>query len=120
VGNVLELLPGGGNRETDSGKFLAPQLAVRSDHLVSEGASNLLQSGPARLDDFPGEDVGVDDRDGAFAQQIPGGGFTHANTASESKDFHASSWQRLQSSAGLRVRNPARPRAPAQGETTAR
>jgi hypothetical protein len=82
VEDLLEAMAGGRVGKDMAGELLAIEAAIRPDESVAEGLADFLQSGLAGLNDLAGEEVGINDRDAAVAQQIGASGFAHADPAS--------------------------------------
>src|SRR6185295_17729055 len=70
------------------GKFIAAQPTVGSDNFFPEQPLHLGERGLPRVNDLSGDDVGINHGKTAFAQQIGGRRFAHADASGKSKGFH--------------------------------
>jgi hypothetical protein len=86
--NGFELFASGGIRKNPAGQFVAAEVTVRPNDAWAESSLNLGESRLSGFDDFAGEHVGVNDRDGARAKEIRGSGFTHAYATGETQQSH--------------------------------
>jgi hypothetical protein len=81
VEDGFELFASLGIGEDAVGESLAEEPAIGAEDGGAEESPNFREGRLARFDDFAGEEVGVHDRNGAFEQQLVGGGFSHADAA---------------------------------------
>ena len=68
-------------------QFLAAQAALRVEDIGTEDLRDFRKSGLSRLDDLTGQLIRIHHRDPALAQELGGGGFTHAHATGETDAF---------------------------------
>lgn len=87
--DALELFAGGRIGKNEPRELTTPQPPIGADEARSEQTLDFGQGRLAGFDDLTGQVVSVDDGNAALLDEVSGGGFAHADSASESDDFHA-------------------------------
>ena len=85
---LFQFASGIGIREHAPGQGVAAQTATVIDHLSTKMLHDFSQGRLARLDDLARDEIRIDHRQTALAQQVGGGGFAHADAAGQSEGFH--------------------------------
>lgn len=81
--DFLQLVPGGLVPEYDLAHCGAIKIAIRPDDLVAECFADLIECGFTGLHNFPGNDVGVDDRHAEFGEYIGDRGLAACNATGQ-------------------------------------
>ena len=79
--NCLQFFPFARITKHTPGKFTAPKLAIPFHKTVSKDLLNFFQGGLSGFNQLPGEQIGVNQPNVAFAQQPAGCAFAHADAA---------------------------------------
>ena len=87
--DFFQFATGAGVGENALGQFVATQPAIVTEDFPAEQLPNFSKRGLAWLNDLAGDDVRINDRKAALAQQIGCSRFPHANAAGETEGFHA-------------------------------
>ena len=85
----LQFLPGSGICKHGMGKFIPAKSSVTANYVASERVLDLVKSRLTRLDHGSREVIRVHHGNATRLQPLGGGGFSHADPASESYGFHS-------------------------------
>ncbi len=97
VEDGFEALTGGGIGKDEFGELIPFEFALGGDEFRAEFPLDFLQGGLAGLDEFPGKDIGTYDFGAGLQKKTGGGGFSHANAAGQTAEFHQTKGGRLRS-----------------------
>ena len=87
--DFFQFATGAGVGENAFGQFVATQPAIVTDDFLAEQLPNFSQGGLTWLNDLAGDDIRINNRKAAPAQQIGCCRFPHADAAGETEGFHA-------------------------------
>jgi hypothetical protein len=86
--NRFELTTGDGIGKDTAGEFSATHLSIGLQNFSTKQPRNLFQRGLARLDNLPGQVVGIYHGKPARSQMLGRHGLAHADAACQTHHFH--------------------------------
>jgi len=86
----FQLVTGSLVREYTFPQAATIQFAFSGEHAGSESRDHFGKAGRTRRDDFPGDDIGVDDGDAPLGEHVGHGALAAADATGQAHDQHVS------------------------------